>query len=268
MNKQKILTMMGIVLSFIIAISGWALTSMLIDMKSDSLFSMSDVMLINTPELTPLPLGGLGDDVPNDNLSISEHEIVSILQNWKSRIPERPHEPMQDQISMEQAIEIAQVEVLSYVEQGLFHSEILELSLENAYLCQKVQEGSGFLNPIYSYWSITLVGEGMMTNLIINAVTGQIWKCNFMATKPPAIEFNINDMENILNVFLSNMGLNNKGEAEIYVGQYEEMIAVRHFADNSIYAVLSTESGRLGDNSLFSTRDITIYLTTQRPVSQ
>lgn len=182
MNKQNIFTLIGIVLSFAIAIGGWVFISGLIDIRSDMLMSASGV----SPILMPLQLPGTDDTVEEPIYTrplLSEQEIVSILRNKNAPGREIPHEPTNEQINMEQAIIIGQ-SWLSFIGQQLYtHEELFNFSDVMARLSQKQQRGGdGLLSPEYSFWTVAFSGRYINATLLINATEGQVWKTEIFLT--------------------------------------------------------------------------------------
>ena len=286
MSKQSIFTTMGIILSFAIAIGGWMLTSSLINMRSDALLSEFEVRQINTPAFItspPIDING-GDDISNEHPSLTTNEIVSILQNWESPGFIRPHEPIGEQISMGQAIEIGRSGLLSFAEQDIIPAELLQLNSINAVLHQNLQRNQDlFLDPIYSHWTVTFSTQNIIATLIINAVTGQIWNINvtlFSSDIPqpqphPSVEIGISDIEHILTAFMTDLGIA-ADDTEIDSTIDRSGITIfRSFANSSAYAVILargrvtsdrvTPEGIVPDDKVFL-MGFNLYLSTQNPL--
>ena len=196
MNKKYILTAVGLILSFAIAIGGWVLTSSLIGINSDRLLSTSWSVATNTLDTAPVdttptdPTASTVSNIPSDNNDVSnvndngvlferpsltESEIISILRNWDSVGQETPHEPAREQLNMEQAIETSR-EWLSFVGSlNIFPNELLYFTHIRVYLFQNLPQAGQFLPPTYSYWSVIFTNESMSISMKLNAVTGQVW---------------------------------------------------------------------------------------------
>ena len=50
----------------------------------------------------------------------TEEQIHEILQNWESSVSEKPHNPIEGQLPMEQAIAVGKADLAFFCEQGIF----------------------------------------------------------------------------------------------------------------------------------------------------
>ncbi|MCL2285824.1 MAG: hypothetical protein FWC32_05595 [Firmicutes bacterium] len=185
MKKQNIFTVIGMALSFVIAIGGWALISRLIDIRSDALMSASGVSPIAMPIAVPVPLteetgNGFGNGF---RPLLTEQEIVSILRNRETVGRAIPHEPTPEQIDMDRAVRTAR-EWLSFIGDYLYiHHGLFTFYDITADLTQNQQRGSdGFLPPQYSFWTVTFYGRHATAMFLINAVEGQVWQTEISLT--------------------------------------------------------------------------------------
>jgi len=253
-NRQKIFTAAGIALSLIIAVGGWILTSMLIDMRSDALFSATEIMWINVHEERISPFSDVyGGDASNDRIVLSESEIASVLNNWSSRGRERPHEPMAGQINMEQAITLGLAELSSYAEQGILPAELFTFNTINANLRQNLPDGNQFLEPVYSYWTVIFTGEYTSVTLIMNAVTGQIWNIDIIL-RSFFYELNTDSLYNALDTFVSNIGLTGDEPSFVSFSYRGEVTAIKSFADGEVFAAVNAQGRPLYDGALLLMR--------------
>ena len=256
MTKRNILTAMGIVLSFIIAVGGWVLTGRLMDVRSDMLMSATGATPIAMPMTVPLP----AQDESQDEYVylqplLTEQEIVSILRNWEAPGRTIPHEPTREQINMEEAIAVGE-NWLSFIGELLSLSdEILIFDTITAHLSQNQQRtGNGFLPPAYSFWTVALSNRFINATMTINAVEGQVWKSeintsrllnpwffqpreDYVAISPAHLKVNIDDITNALDTFISNIGIDADERSFIYDdGALTRLY--RFFADDSAYAAV------------------------------
>ena len=281
-NKQKIFTAMGIILSFVIAIGGWALTSRLIDMKSDELLSASGVTWINTPDarLSESPVSPFSEENPSVNIpmlpnqnqnadmqTLSENEIISIIRNLESPAIERLHEPTADQITMEQSIEAGQKWCSVFSESGIVPAELFkwEDMRINAYLSQRLprDQSEQFLNPIYSYWTVTYSSVYMDANLDINAITGKVLMADIALHSYPHTDLYPNAIENILVRFIADLGLDSYDGIKI-TNDIIDLSAYTLIADGEAWAVVST-IGRVSTEGMYVISNIHVYLSMQEP---
>ncbi|MCL1884042.1 MAG: hypothetical protein FWF81_09865 [Defluviitaleaceae bacterium] len=228
MAKRNVLTAIGIVLSFAIAVGGWMITSWLIDMESDRLLSGTSSFIVDIPTIQSVHFLEEESEYPDIHPSLTESEIVSILRNWGLAENQRLHEPAPGQLDMEQAIMAGRAGLEFLYNQNIIPAEMLEFNSVRAYLGQNVPPGDAFLPLVYSYWNVNFSHENTHTNVTMNAVTGQIWgiETSFARRAPATIlpafglpSLEINEMENILSEFLLNAGINSAGEFVQTTGQ-------------------------------------------------
>ncbi|MCL2593642.1 MAG: hypothetical protein FWD82_09810 [Defluviitaleaceae bacterium] len=224
MSKRNIFTVIGLVLSFVIATGGWLLTSRLMNIQSERLLSGATSFLVNTPVAEPIHVNN--SDYPNRQRMLLEHEIVSVLQNWSFLRGTQLHEPAIGQISMEQAIIAAREGIVFLRDHGILPEELLTFNDTRAYLSQNIDSGLSLepLLPIeYSYWTVSFSGNYLTAFVTINAVTGQIWGISvatFEITQPINIILlsgSEDELKEILFAFMSNLELQQYGEIEIEI---------------------------------------------------
>lgn len=263
LSKRNLYTAMGIALSFVIAIGGWALTSKLIDGKADALLSVTGS--VKVPVVASTDTGKepdeSGGESPHVLPRLTATEISAVLQNWKAAGSERPHEPTDGQLSMEQAIEAGKAGLSYFCEQGVIPTELLELEYDkiNAYLYENQPRGqeTGSLDPFYSYWTVSLTNGRMSALLTINAVTGQIWKAEIASTIS-SVNFNEVQAEHMLDVFTSYLDL---GDGDLIEAKYDEytISANMSFAGGMFEAVTTLRAEIVDNRAVFSRFNISLH---------
>lgn len=173
MNKTKtlLLTTLGILLSFTIAIGGWQLTNRLINMESDRLLGTATAFAVDMPAI-PLSDAPLEED--NAPRTLDERAITSILHNWADRGVNRWHEPAPGQITMEQVILTAREWVVFLQNYNLL-PENISFTSQVAFLSQNTGPMDSFLPQEYSYWTVNFGSDDIHLYMQVNAVTGQVW---------------------------------------------------------------------------------------------
>lgn len=128
MNKQDVYTIAGIVFSLVIASCGWILTNTLIDRHEATLLTavgrIHDAITLDATTVMDNN-ADLGSNLSEARL---EEEVMSeILANWSvSGSYVRPHEPVEGQLTMKQAIAAAK-SGLSYLSaHGVISPKLLE----------------------------------------------------------------------------------------------------------------------------------------------
>jgi len=284
MNRKYILTAVGLILSFAIAIGGWVLTSSLIGINSDRLLSTSWSVTTNTldnesVDTTPTdpPVSNnpsnendisnvSNNDVILERPSLTESEMVSILLNWDSVGHETPHEPAREQLNMEQAIETSR-EWLSFIGNlNIFPNELLYFTHIRAYLFQNLPQVGQFLPPAYSYWTVIFSNESMSISMMLNAVTGQVWDTEINLFRDD-IGISGFEVTNTLSKFVLALGIsqeehiilagNEDTSFQVWVGEVDAVGILREsevlwelyaFADGNANATVIATSWRLEDS--------------------
>lgn len=113
------------------------------------------------------------------DVTLSEEAMIGALKSLDSGTEELIHEPVEGQLSMEEAINVGinWVKTMLYPDDG--YGEALYLEGVKATLSlmikdEKVKE----TEPYFSFWKLELSYGAMVMNLTINAVTGQVWRAD------------------------------------------------------------------------------------------
>ena len=175
MIKRYVLTAVGIVISIAIAVGGWLVTSILIDMESYRLLSGTTSIMIDIPIVETFQPDE-ENTYPDIKLGLSDSEIVSILRNWELTDYRRSHEPAAGQIDMEQAIESGREGLAFLYVNNILSEEMLEFDNVGAFLSQNVPQDEVFLPLRYSYWTVRFTNDYFDVHMIVNAVTAQVWQ--------------------------------------------------------------------------------------------
>ncbi|MDR1706302.1 MAG: hypothetical protein LBS19_16715 [Clostridiales bacterium] len=261
MTKKNALTVSGIILSFAIAIGGWLLTSHLIDVRSDKLLSLT--LDVDTNVVTQTASGMASPARPQ----LTEDEIAGVLRNWNWRyasdVTEKPHEPTDEQLSMEQAVEAAKEWCVFIGGLDIFPGEALRFEKASAYLAQKLlpELSSLFLQPEYSYWSVSLTNESMNARMIINAVTGQVWETQINILRDDII-VSEEGISAALDAFTAALDINFEGNAEVVPVYIPNGIfqTLAPFADGTAYASV-TAHGELLEGGRLRVDNLLMYLS-------
>ena len=214
MNRRITYTAAGIILSFTIAIGGWAIATRLIDMESERLLSAITHFSVDIPVAEPLIVNIENGD-PDIHFGLTDDEIVSILQNWELSQYRRPHEPAPGQIDMNTAIIVGRMGVSFLVEQNILPADSVTFDNTGAFLSQNVPRAERFLPLRYSYWTVFFGSNDLAVNMTINAVTGQIWEIELTTrqwrsvepVRPFSLSISRDDIEDTLAVFMSNLDI-------------------------------------------------------------
>lgn len=260
---KKIITLGAIILAFVIAIGG-------LFIMREMVLKNGDILLSEAGSVKAAPMAG---DV-NENVDAMEHpplskmEIIQILHSMESNEAEQPHEPMQGQISMEDAIEQAKEWTNNFYGQYLAEetADTLNYIKINPKLCIKQNSeitgnGSEVLN---SYWTVLLETDKIRTEIVMNAVTAQVFRAKATATSA-AYDFSGIDVDRLLDDYIASFHINSNNtdiELEGYV--------YREIEEKELYAITKTESIMVANkdghnNGYVFENDLTLYLSTDLP---
>lgn len=222
MHKRNLLTAMGILLSLCMAFGGWIFTGKMLERKEKSLISPGGTMQFEFLGTTRKEIGAEEEEeVPvkaKDTAlrpKLTGEEMAEVIQSWESRNQEHPHEPVGEQLMMEEAIQIGKEWITILEEQMGIPDHLLAYDNINAYLCNKNQYNdiSEDFYQYFSYWYMVFSGQEGKITLKINAVTGQVWDTGIMpASSDITFEETIN--EQVLDAYASYLGVTVEGTSE------------------------------------------------------
>lgn len=281
--KKYVFTVMGIVLSFIIAVGGWVVTSRLIDMESDRLLSGTTSFMVDIPTIEVTHVDE-ESGYPTIRLSLTEDEMVSILQNLELTDNRRMHEPAPGQIDMEQAIAAGRAGLAFLHGHNILPDEMLGFNYVRAMLSQNVSQDGQFFPLTYSFWQVTFLNDDIDIGMTINAVTGQVWGIEILTRQPaymisPVFErmlhINIDEVEYLLSAFLLNLDVVSDADnvqivysklptlpssMEMFLDEYvfgvyfeNVMVARQSFAGEGGSAIITASSGAISNRALYFT---------------
>lgn len=176
--------------------------------------------------------------------ALSQEELSDILTYWGQGTGTALHEPMKEQMSMEQAITVGQewIYVMLDMDSGLRQSiepcflgeeGQLEINATVAMLFSRTteEEGSDLMLPYYGYWRVSFRNNNGEIRLLMNAVTGQVWHVVVIVNNPDRVAPAVSEAG--LRAFAEMAGITDPG---IY--DQEETAAYLYFEDaavNEIY---------------------------------
>ena len=281
MLKRRLFTAAGVVSSFIIAAGGWFLTDALINKKTGALLSVKGVTRIDAPsEIALEPFEPVKTDEPRDLYPIGQPDgallitsngveinFADIIKNFEAIGNETLHDPASGQISMTEAIEAGDAFLSAFRAYGMFRADLLlyERAKTNAYLCQNITPGrSGFLDPVYSYWTVTFRGgetQGFTlideAKIIINASTGLVI-CAEISPFSGYIELNTDLVENALLFYMDYLNIKGTDDDKTFGMHDPYYYYLYNFSPRlGVYAAVSS----YGDRS--AAKQIKMYLLTE-----
>lgn len=202
MRKRNILTVLGMAAAVVIAFGGWRLTSALLDRQEEQLLSgKGEVPLVVQEEpssvssgtetsggitvdddgksRTDADIGGGTDDPLNTaTLTLSEEEITAIIASRDDINGEyQPHEPLPGQLTMEEAVAIAEKETGHLRESGIlpFDSFLDYETKASLDTWVPMDESVTTINTKNSLWTVILSEGPANAMFSVHALSGQIW---------------------------------------------------------------------------------------------
>lgn len=240
MNRHGIFSALGIVLSLAIAFLGWILVN----------------TLLNRQETMLLTAGSFNDSstnaealATNAEVRLEEEVMAKILTNWNTfGSNARPHEPVNGQLNMEQAITEANNGLAYLSRKGVIPKDILEEGFvrTKASLMENLPTIDKYTNivdkkelpPEYSYWNISFSNEKIDIMVTLNAVTGKMWSVDINSYQVLDM-FNNIDLKNLIEIYADYLGLEGGDTLNI-----SDNVASKGFAGDiiRIVAVKNTKS--------------------------
>lgn len=257
MNKSRLVNCLGILFSVGIALGGLFLVwNMLKESKEAMLSQSGEAEVANLfPQVSVSR---------QEKKVLTKSELFHAVKSMESDKEEYPHEPVEGQLSMEQAIERGKEWVEELCSRYL-GAEVLIPEKYNkitASLCIKEEEGGmGEDSYLYSYWRITLTGEYMEAKLLLNAVTGLAFD-TAISSKLPEISFEQAKAEEFLAAYVEDFGF----EGEEVTDRKDSVVSMRLGQEN-LYAAAQIAGIMVGrtdmdENEYDSTTIFHLYLTT------
>jgi hypothetical protein len=192
-----------------------------------------------------------GEEEQSPGQILSERDIVEVLRNWDTRGRERPHEPSDEQISMEEAIAIGRAG-FARIGEYLMPEVGLSINQSSAFLSQNILlDQNTFFDPMFSFWTVTFSGDDVINaTLRINAVSGQIWRIDIHRAEFAGwAAFTVQTIDEILNDFTSELGIRSLDESVVTIEANERGIsAYKSFADDDARVFLHATGRQTGEN--------------------
>lgn len=240
MNRQRIFSALGIILSLAIAFLGWILVNTMLNRQETMILTAGS---FNDPSTNNEALA------ENAKVRLEEEVMKKILTNWHTLGSNaRPHEPVNGQLNMEQAISEANNGLTYLSRKGVIPKDMLEGGFvrTKASLMENLPTIDKYTNiankeelpPEYSYWNITFSNEKIDIMITLNAVTGKMWSVDINSYQVTDM-FNNIDLKNLIEIYAEYLGL--EGGDTLNIG---DNVASKGFAGDTIriVAVKSTKS--------------------------
>lgn len=133
----------------------------------------------------------VSDGNTNRNSQLTIDQVQGALNNWYSRQYEIIHDPVEGQLSIEEAIKNA-TDWMSVMRGKLqIAEEEKTVYSVNAVLKVGVREMDQKepLQAYHSFWTVRLAGKHIAANLLVNAVTGEVWAAELVLYMTDTLEY-------------------------------------------------------------------------------
>ncbi len=184
MNKSYKYTILTLFLALAFAFGSMAVMNFIMREKERQLLTERGRAVVEAP-VRSWQGQESGEDGETDEESdsigyvLTTEQVEEILSCWNNRTGVTVHNPVNGQISMEEAIEegkkwLVEMEI---GESGLEDTETYAVSAALGIATQKVSVGAQS-EPYYSFWTVQFSDSSMYAVLYLNAVTGKVWNAD------------------------------------------------------------------------------------------
>lgn len=114
-----------------------------------------------------------------ERYALSAVQVKDAVESWNKRLGDTLHDPVEGQISMEEAVQEGEEWLMSMgMREGEAQGASAGLKFVKATLGVGVQKGASRvpLEPYYSFWTVRFSGSYTDAVLYLNAVTGRVWR--------------------------------------------------------------------------------------------
>lgn len=174
MNKSILYTILIVFCSFTVVSSGWFLMNKILDRKEEKILGQMGQITVETAEKDNQDTKDKMKSFSGQKLS--EKERIKILKIWETGKKLIPHEPLEGQMNMEQAI-VKGEEWIDIVEKSgnlISSGAVWEFENTSAKLCS-FEDKTEVEKEKISFWEIQYENEDIQILLKIHALSGEVW---------------------------------------------------------------------------------------------
>jgi hypothetical protein len=177
--KYTILTLLLAVVFIFVSMTGM---NLILQIRERQLLTESGRIAMETPVRSWQTADNEEEEEENavaekETYTLTIEQMEEVINGWNQRTGVTVHSPVNGQISMEDAIEMAQQWL---AEMGLNDNEqerdtdAISMSAVLGVATQEILEGVQ-LEPYYSIWTVQIQSDSIKAEIYINAVTGKVW---------------------------------------------------------------------------------------------
>lgn len=182
MNRSRNYTFISLVLAVLFLVGSMAYLNYIFQVRERQLLSEQGETIVESPVRSwQEDRDGklLKSEKSDENrYMLSDEQMEDAINSWNNRDGEIIHDPVEGQVSMQEAIKVGEnwlIQMGMIVGEGQEVEEIIYSV--NALLSVGVENKSTNkkLDPYYSFWTVQLSGQNLNAVLYLNAVTGSVW---------------------------------------------------------------------------------------------
>lgn len=246
MKKTYKYTFLTMFLALTFIFGSMAAMNFILYIREDRFLSESGMAVVESPVR---PWQGWEDEPDEkeegERYSLTTVQVRDAMESWNKRLGEMLHDPVEGQVSMEEAVREGEEWLVSM---GIGENRGAEdgLKFVKAALGVGIQRDSSKakLEPYYSFWTVHFSGSYTDAVVYLNAVTGRVWRAEVTLYDNLPEELPCEK----LGQFVEMAGLPvTDGVAEINEEKTQAVLVVE---DGLLYAGLDYQNVALGDNAV------------------
>lgn len=197
MNKGKMVPRMMLTISLFVIVGGWFVTNKMVEKKENRILGQKGQITVQSDHKgKDADLSGTAEK--NESFTgrkLSESEIAQVLTVWEAGGKKTPHEPMEGQMDMEQAVEKGAEWIDSIAEKEiLFSSEtVKDFDKTTAKLCTFDDE-TETPKEMISFWEVNFQKPDVQIVLKIHALSGEVWAAD-IGVEEKNVTYHVSDGE-------------------------------------------------------------------------
>lgn len=193
-------------------------------------------------------LTGTDENWEQDRYVLTAKQMQEAVTSWNNRSKEMIHEPVDGQISMEEAIQAGEhwFTAMGIGKDSTQEDNTAVYSVNSILSIGKQKDNTSIQQePYYSFWTVRFSSQVMSTVLYINAVTGQVWGAEITWYQ----DVSKKQLYEKLEIFVETAGLHpaDKAETEINDQGTQAVLAVKN---SLLYARIRYSDMTLDKNSI------------------
>lgn len=246
MNKTYKYTILTLFLAVAFAFGSMEVMNFILRAREGQFLSESGRVVVEAPvwawQEQNIDEEGEYSDSNNRRYTLSIEQIEDVINCWNERIAVTVHNPVNDQISMEEAVKAGEEWLAEMGIEESGHEGDVGLCFRNAMLGVAKQDTSGEaqLESYYSFWIMNFSNPAMSAILYLNAATGKVWSAEITLYEDLPVEMPYEKLK----YFTELSGLQ-ASDANIVVNQ-EGTQAIMPINSSMIYAEMEFRHSQTG----------------------